>query len=202
MPPIRSQSSKDSIEQEGRILLAIQAFKKQEFTNISIAARTFNVPRSTLRRRLDRIQCRATSRANSTKLTTIEEESLQKWILSMDSRGSAPRPSMVQEMANLLLEKRGTTPVILVGEKWVYNFIKRRPLLSSRFSRRYNYERAKCEDLKIIGEWFNLVQKTIIQFGIDLDDIYNFDETGFVMGLTATAKVIIRSEYYGRRSLL
>ncbi|CDM36134.1 Probable transposable element [Penicillium roqueforti FM164] len=95
MPPIRSQSSKDSIEQEGRILLAIQAFKKQEFTNISIAARTFNVPRSTLRRRLDGIQCRATSRANSTKLTTIEEESLQKWILSMDSRGSAPRPSMV-----------------------------------------------------------------------------------------------------------
>ena len=75
----------------------------------------------------------------------------------MDSRGSAPRPSMVREMANLLLEKRGTTPVILVGEKWVYNFIKRRPLLSSRFLRRYNYERAKCEDPKIIGEWFNLI---------------------------------------------
>ena len=34
------------------------------------------------------------------------------------------------------------------------------------------------------------------------DDIYNFDETGFVMGLTATAKVITRSEYYGQRSLL
>ena len=202
MPPIRSQSSTDLIEQEGRILLAIQAFKKQEFTNISIAARTFNVPRSTLRRRLNGIQCRATSRANSTKLTTIEEESLQKWILSMDSRGSAPRPSMVQEMANLLLEKRGTTPVLLVGEKWVYNFIKRHPLLSSRFSRRYNYERAKCEDPKIIGEWFNLVQKTILQYGIDPDDIYNFDETGFAMGLTATAKVITRREYYGRRSLL
>ena len=162
MPPIRPQSSTDLIEQEGRILLAIQAFKKQEFTNISIAARTFNVPRSTLRRRLNGIQCRATSRANSTKLTTIKEESLQKWILSMDSRGSAPRPSMVQEMANLLLEKRGTTLVLLVSEKWVYNFIKRYPLLSSRFSRYYNYERAKCKDLKIIREWFNLVQKTIL----------------------------------------
>jgi hypothetical protein len=45
----------------------------------------------------------------------------------MDSRGSAPRPSTVREMANLLLEKRGTTPVPLVGEKWVYNFVKRRP---------------------------------------------------------------------------
>ncbi len=30
MPPIRSQSSRDSIEQEGRILLAIQAIKNQD----------------------------------------------------------------------------------------------------------------------------------------------------------------------------
>lgn len=31
-----------------------------------------------------------------------------------------PRPSTVQEMANLLLEQRGTTPVISVGNKWGY----------------------------------------------------------------------------------
>ena len=80
--------------------------------------------------------------------------------------------------------------------------MKRHPELSSRFSRRYNYERAKCEDPKIIGEWFTLVQKTIFQYGIDPDDVYNFDETGFAMGLTATARVITRAEYYGRRSLL
>lgn len=202
MPPKRSQSSKDSIEKEGRILLAIQAFKNQEFSNISTTARTFNVPRSTLRDRLSGIQQRATSRANLTKLTAIEEESLRKWIISMDSRGSAPRPSMVREMADLLLKQRGTTPVISVGQNWVTHFVKRYPTLASRFSRRYNYERAKCEDPRIIGEWFNLVQKTILQYGIDPDDVYNFDETGFAMGLTATAKVITRSEYYGRRSLL
>ena len=78
MPPKHSQSSKDSIEKEGRILLAIQAFKNQEFSNISTTARTFNVPRSTLRDRLSGIQYRATSRANLTKLTAIEEESLRK----------------------------------------------------------------------------------------------------------------------------
>jgi hypothetical protein len=41
-----------------------------------------------------------------------------------------------------------------------------------------------------------------MQYGIDPDDIYNFDETGFAMGLTATAKAVTRAEYYGRRSLL
>ena len=51
-------------------------------------------------------------------------------------------------------------------------------------------------------EWFNCVQRAMLQYGIDPDDIYNFDETGFAMGLTATAKVITRAEYYGRCSLL
>ena len=202
MPPIRSQSSSNSAEQEGRVLLAIEAFKKKEISSIREVARVFNIPRSTLQDRLRGHQNRAICRANSHKLTEYEEESLQRWVLSMDSRGSAPRPSTVREMANLLLQQRGTTPVISVGEKWVYNFVKRHPLLSSRFSRRYNYERAKCEDPKIIQGWFDLVQKTILQFGIHPDDVYNFDETGFAMGLIATAKVITRSEFYGRRSLL
>jgi hypothetical protein len=80
--------------------------------------------------------------------------------------------------------------------------VKRHPELSNRFSRRYNYERAKCEDPKVVSEWFNLVQKTILENGIDPDDIYNFDETGFAMGLTATAKVITRAQYYGRRKVM
>ncbi len=90
MPPIRSRSSKNSTEQEGRILLAIQAFKNQEISSIREVARRFHVPRSTLSTRLNGIQNRATLRANSSKLTEIEEESLEKWILSMDLRGAAP----------------------------------------------------------------------------------------------------------------
>jgi hypothetical protein len=42
----------------------------------------------------------------------------------------------------------------------------------------------------------------VVQYGILPEDIYNFDETGFAMGLTLTAKVITQSEYYGRRSVL
>ncbi|OQE43114.1 hypothetical protein PENCOP_c003G06569, partial [Penicillium coprophilum] len=118
MPPIRSKGSRNLIEQEGRVLLAIQAFKNKEISSIRELARRFNVPDTTLRRRLSGVKSRADSRANLQKLTQYEEESLQKWIISMDSRGSAPRPSTVREMADLLLQKRGTTPVISVGENW------------------------------------------------------------------------------------
>jgi len=202
MPPIRTQSSQKRTEQEGRILLAVQAIQKQEFTSLRGAARCFNVPESTLRTRLRGTKNRAETRANGYKLTEIEEESLLKWVLSMDSRGGAPRHSTVREMANLLLASRGSTPVLSVGKNWVTEFVKRHSDLSSRFSRRYDYQRAKCEDPKVISEWFSLVQKTILSYGIDPDDIYNFDETGFAMGLITTAKVITRREFYGRRSLL
>lgn len=80
----------------------------------------------------------------------------------MNSRGAAPRPSTVREMADLLLATRGSTPPPSVGQNWVTKFVKRHPLLSSRFSKRYDYQRAKCEDPKIISEWFSLVQKTIL----------------------------------------
>jgi hypothetical protein len=202
MPPIRSQNRQKSTEQEGRILLAIQAIQKKELSAIRQAARIFSVPESTLRARLRGITYRGETRANSFKLTELEEETLENWIISLDIRGAAPRPTTVRETANILLAARGTTPPLTVGEKWVYNYVDRHPKLSTRFSRRYNYERAKCEDPKMVQEWFNLVQRTILENGIDPDDIYNFDETGFAMGLIATAKVITRAEYYGRRSLL
>jgi hypothetical protein len=46
----------------------------------------------------------------------------------MGSRGSGPGPCTVQEMANFFPEKRGRTPAISVGEKWLHRFVKQRPL--------------------------------------------------------------------------
>ena len=198
MPPIRAQSSRNSTEQEGRLLLAIQAIKNQEISSVHKAVCIYKVSETTLHQHCHGIRNRAISHTNSHKLTEIEEQSLQKWIISLDDCGAAPRPSTIQETANLLLKAHRTTPVQTVREKWVYNFMKRHPELSTQFSRHYNYEHAKCEDPKIIGEWFNLVQKTILQYGINPNNIYNFDETSFVMGLTVTVKVITRAEYYGQ----
>lgn len=66
-----------------------------------------------------------------------------------------------------------------VGKLWAHNFVKRQPELQMRWVCRYNYQRAKCKDPKIIGKWSILVQNTKAKFGI-LDDIYNFDKTGFI----------------------
>lgn len=120
----------------------------------------------------------------------------------MDLRGAAPRPATAREMANLLLVKRGSTLIQTVGEKQVHNLTQRHPELSTRLSRRYDYQRVKQEDPKIIKRWSDSVQHVICEHGILSEDIYNFDGIGFAMGLTATTKVITWAEYYGRISVL
>ena len=118
------------------------------------------------------------------------------------SRGAAPRPSTIREMANILLAARGSTPPLTVGVNWASTFINRRDELRIHFSRQYDYQRALREDPYSIRDLFTDVQRMISDNGIQPEDIYNFDETGFTMDLISTHKVVTRAEYYGRRSIL
>jgi transposase-like protein len=150
MPPVRSQSFQKRTEQEGRILLAIQSFQNGKTCSIRQLARDYNIPDRTLRRRISGVKSRVEIHPNGRKLTVLEEETLKKWILSQDKRGIAPRPNTVREAANLLLEARDNSTPDTVGEKWVYNFVKRHDKLTTRFSRTYDYRRAQCEDHDLI----------------------------------------------------
>ena len=69
MPPKKRQISNNSIEKEGRVLLAISAIEKQEIKSIRKAARVFNITHTILRRRLNRMTSRSQIRANSHKIT-------------------------------------------------------------------------------------------------------------------------------------
>ncbi|KAL2885150.1 hypothetical protein HOO65_080100 [Ceratocystis lukuohia] len=64
-------------------------------------------------------------------------------------------------------------------------------------SRGYDYKRAKCEDPASFRSWFTLVENTIAKYGIGLTDVYNFDETGFMMGVIASGIVVTGAERRG-----
>lgn len=205
MPPIRPQKSQRLVQQEGPLLLAIKAIKDGRYASVAAAARAFNVPVSTLKHRIKGRQFWNESRPSGHKFTALEEKSMENWLLSMDSRGAALTHAMLRDMANLLLQSRELThsdPAPKVGKNWTTEFVKRHETLSSRLSRKYNYERALSEDPRVIGSWFHLVETTIQKYGITSDDIYNFDESGFAMGINSTQRVITSAEYHGRRGVL
>ena len=205
-PPCHQFAIKEARNCKSRIEFAINALNKQTIGSIREAARVYDVPISTLYGRVrGRVHCLET-RPNRSILTPVEEKSLVKWILDLDFRGAAPRQCMVREMADLLLAERvsgsASKPAPKVGPNWVARFVRRQPELRSRFSRKYDYRRAQNEDPATIQAWFDRVRHTIVQYGITPADIYNFDETGFAMGITSTSKVVTRAEYYGRRAVL
>jgi hypothetical protein len=184
------------LHQEGRIALAIEAFNQGYFTSIRAAARSYDVPRSTLQDRINKHPARRDLRPANCKLTETEESTLVQWILSMDERGLLPRSDTVRQIANLLLQKRSRNQgdPLTVGKLWVHNFVQRYGVLKSRYNRKYDYQRAKCKDPTIIRDWFQLVRNTIEKYRILEDNIYNFDETGFQIGVISTAKVITGAE--------
>ena len=89
----------------------------------------------------------------------------------------------VRKIQLQFLESTGPIPLPNVALNYVQDTI-----------RRITYQRAKQEDPKVLKQWFETVRKAIQEHGIHEDDIWNFDETGFAMGLCTTSKVITAAE--------
>ena len=137
----------------------------------------------TIRRRRAGIPARRDCQPNSKKLTKLEEEVIVDHILDLDLRGFSPTYAAVRNMADRLLAARVAGQV---GVHWPRNFVKRTDSLTTRFNRAYDRQRALCEDLVLIKSWFELVEQTKAKYGICDEDVYNFDEAGFMMGKIAT----------------
>lgn len=165
--------------------------KTNKRLTIRAAAKVYNVPRTTLARRRDGRPARRDTLPNSRKLTELEEDAIVQYILELCERSFPPRLRDVEDMANQLLRARDASGV---GKNWASSFVRRRPELRTRFSRKYDYQRAKCEDPKVIGERFTLVQNVKAKYGIPDEDTYNFDETGFMMGMIFACMVVTTSD--------
>ena len=85
-----------------------------------------------------------------------------------------------------------------VGSQRAYRFVNRQPKLKTCFTRIYDFQRALCEDTKLIKTWYQLVSDMRTKYGVQDCDFYNFDETGFMMGIIAPAMVVTRADRQGR----
>jgi hypothetical protein len=180
---------------EADIQLTILSLNKHQIKTVRAAAQAFDVPRTTLRDRRAGKPPRRDCQPNSKKLTQLEEEVIVSHILSLDQRGFAPTYAAVRDMADKLLAARGAGQV---GVHWPRNFVKRTDRLTTRFNQAYDRQRALCEDPVLIRGWFELVEQTKAKYGICDEDVYNFDEAGFMMGKIKTQLVVTGSERRGR----
>jgi hypothetical protein len=82
--------------------------------------------------------------------------------------------------------------------RWVNNQAE----LQTKWNRKFHSQRARCENPVTIRAWFELVQDTRQTYGILDEDVYNFDETGFMIGVASTSKVITSADTIGRATVI
>src|SRR5579862_249391 len=82
-PPHRAER----VQKEGRIALAVNAIRKNQFSSGRSAASTYIVPRTTLQDRLKGRLPQLGSRSKTRLLLECEESVLISWIQSIERRG-------------------------------------------------------------------------------------------------------------------
>jgi hypothetical protein len=95
MPPIHSGSQQKLANQEGKALLALDNIKHDRVKSLRAAAKLYNIPLTTLHARTKGRISRVNKHPSGHKLTQFEEDSLTKWIISIDTHGAAPRPATI-----------------------------------------------------------------------------------------------------------
>ena len=94
-------------------------------------------------------------------------------------------------MANKLLAAQDSSKVSV---KWALNLVRQTLELKTRFNCKYDYQRAKNKDIEVIKGQFKLIYNTITKYRIYKDNIFNFNKTGFIIGIIIIVKVVTASE--------
>lgn len=108
--------------------------------------------------------------------------------------GIPPQHQNMRGMTSDILAAHGALPFESVGVNWLPRFLKRSGVLSRRLAKPRDCNHARFETPEKFRDWFDRAKRTMNDFGIVKQNVYNFDETGFSMGILGVAPVITGTE--------
>lgn len=166
----------------------------------------FNLPTSSLGNRITGRQNRSKAHEGDQVLSPTPEKAVVRWILKLDDCGFPPRRNRLwQAVENLAVTERealrarykaeGRRNIVYdhIGRNWITQFLKRHPLLASKFAVRMDRQRVYANNPVTVSpswatsrSWPNFFA-TKISTPIPFT---NVDEKGMIMGYSAKTKVI------------
>jgi len=173
---------------------------KDRKSSIRQVAVDFNIPRKTLEGRLKGAVPRYQAQETLMNLTIHEEKELVHWITRLTQCGYAPRYSTVRELAEIIRNRHifgvNDDDIQLVnyepfGKDWVPRFMSRHSQLKSARIKLIEAARVKDVSVERLTKWFEDLQCVITEHGIQPENIYNMDESGFAIGdIEASQRII------------
>ena len=184
-------------EIESRITKAIDTLNTRKNAKLRAIAREFEVPRERLRSRYHGAPSKSEIRGLHTRrLKPDQESALYMYIKKLDSLNIPARLHMVEIAANSIL--RQTAPVSepppLIGSHWTKIWLNRQPDLFKVRRKPLAVERKNAHDLELLMAHFTKYKEVIDEYGIDPQDQWNFDETGYRIGMARTDWIVSASK--------
>ena len=133
-------------------------------------------------------------------LTSCEEKALLEYVLRMSERGYPLPVKFLRSLAVVIARQRDTTfmnygtddTVRPPGKNWPQAFYGRHPELKARRVKALDWARSDGSIRDKIVHWFTLIGKEVNDPAIVPENVYNMDETGVLLSVLSTLKVLAR----------
>ena len=180
---------------ESRIQEAIVTLSQSEKPNVAKTAHDHKVPEDRLQNRWKGRLARTERPAANKKLNEEQEIAVCRYLDRLDKIGIAAQRQMLADCANAILRRNHidfNTPPPTVGKNWPRRFLDTHPEYHLRKQKSLDVERKLSHQPDNILSWFRQYHEVVEQHGIIPNDTYNFDETGFRIGIRKDQWIITR----------
>jgi hypothetical protein len=193
-PPIPYPSHNDSqtVDMDRASQVLAQPLPPNMPRTYAVLSERGNVPVSTLCHRKHGRRSKEELAQSRQYLTPEEEKALVKFVLLMSSLGHPVRIKFMRSLAFRIALRRSTSrPLKPPGPNWPQAFEKRHPELRARRVKAMDWKRHDSHIYNKVTEWFEVIGKVLEDPSILPANIYNIDETGVMLSMLASVKVLV-----------
>lgn len=179
-------------EIEAKVAAASTAMDADPRLKAAEAARQFGAPYYRLIGRRKGVPPSNSRGGHNKKLSIVQDQALRDYIFMLHSCGTPANQDTVKLAANRLLYYNSGNLESSVSTRWTKNWIKRQAsYLKTLRTKPLAAKRLDAHIVEDIEEHFKAYKKCRDYWKIQDEDIYNFDETGFQIGVTSGENVLV-----------
>ena len=113
------------------------------------------------------------------------------WVLAQEELGFSLMYAQIVEFATKILRARGDS--VLLGKRWINNFMKQYPEIGTKRSRLMDSKRTNGATTEVIAQWFERLVSPIVQ-AIKPENRYNMDKAGIIEGIGMNGLIVGSTE--------
>lgn len=184
---------------ETDLLIAVAAYRKGDI-GLNECSRIYYAPKATIKRHADKknaIGNEIKALGKQPTLSVHMEQILSEHILRLEECFLGLNIQEIRKLAFDVAEKYCLPHSFnkdkkIAGKKWFYSFMRRNPQLSLRKPEGTSMARARGFNRENVNHFFDILEKTVDEFKLTADTIFNVDESGFSTVQNSPQKVVAR----------